>query len=248
MAGEAGQHSQIMAAAGQSLVRNRDYGGRRGGSIGRRSAALKREHLFRKALRTVLALGGIVFAAMVAGLILDGIGWGGIIVTMLAMVVAVGVFGAFPKMKAPTLASLGSGDTKTLVARTELWLERQRPALPAPAVQLVDQIGVQLDTLGTQLDGLDPLSPAAQDVRKLVGEHLPGLVSAYTSIPRHLRTEQGAGGSPDQHLIDSLSKISTEIDSVTRQLASGAIDKLAIQTRYLDYKYGGAIENEDKDA
>lgn len=245
MANEAQQSDVILRQARQSLAQQQ-AGGRRAGSIGRRSAALKREHAYRKALRVVLALAGIVFAAMVAGLILNGIGWGGIIVTMLAMVVAMGVFSTFPKLKAPTLESLVQGDTRTLVGRTEMWLERQRPALPAPAVQLVDQIGLQLDALGLQLDGLDETVPAAREVRKLVGEQLPGLVSTYTSIPRHLRGEANGGSSPDQHLTDSLGKISSEIDSVTRQLASGAIDNLAIQTRYLDYKYGGALEDGTK--
>lgn len=246
MTGEAHQHQQIMRAAQTSLVNNRDFGGRRVASIGRRSAAMKRDHLFRKLIRMFLAVGGIVLAAMVAGVVLNGIGWSGIIMAMVAIIVAVGVFGAFPKMKVPTIDSLGSGDTKTLVGRTELWLERQRPALPAPAVQLVDRIGGQLDALGLQLDGLDANTPAARDVRQLVGETLPNLVSTYTSIPRHLRGEAQAGRSPDQQLTESLGKISQEIDSVTRQLASGAIDNLAIQTRYLDYKYGGALEDGTK--
>jgi hypothetical protein len=151
-------------------------------------------------------------------------------------------FAVVPKVKVPTRDSLTKGDVKSLVGRTELWLESQRPALPAPAVQLVDHIGLQLDALGQQLDGLDPNTPAARDVRQLVGETLPGLVSTYTSIPRHLRAEANAGASPDQQLTDSLGKISAEIDSVTRQLAAGAIDNLAITTRYLDYKYGDAID------
>lgn len=247
MAGEAHQHQQIMRAAGTSLVNNRDFGGRRAGSIGRRSAAIKRDHLFKKLVRAMLALGGVVVAAMVAGLVLDGIGWTGIIVTMLAMIGAVAFFSTFPRIKVPTIESLGTGDTKTLVGRTELWLERQRPALPAPAVQIVDQIGGQLDALGLQLDGLDGNTPAARDVRKLVGETLPNLVSTYTSIPKHLRGEAQGGRTPDQQLTESLGKISTEIDSVTRQLAAGAIDNLAIQTRYLDYKYGGeALDGEGK--
>ncbi len=133
---------------------------------------------------------------------------------------------------------------KSLVGRTELWLESQRPALPAPAVQLVDQIGYQLDALGQQLDGLADNTPAAVEVRQLVGDHLPELVSTYTAIPRHLRGEASGGRSPDQQLTESLGKISTEIDSVTRQLASGAIDNLAIKTRYLDYKYGSGPEGE----
>ncbi len=245
MAGEANQSDLILQQARQSLS-NQRAGGRRAGSIGRRSAALKREHAFRKLVRVLLAVAGVIFAAMVAGLVLDGIGWTGVIVTMLAIVVAAGVFSFFPRLKVPTLESLGQGDTRSLVGRTEMWLESQRPALPAPAVQLVDQIGLQLDALGQQLDGLDEAAPAAREVRKLVGEHLPGLVSTYTSIPRHLRGEASGGATPDQRLTESLGKISGEIDSVTRQLASGAIDNLAIQTRYLDYKYGSALDDAAK--
>lgn len=243
MSSPAHESDLILRQARNSLVNNRDFGGRRN-SIGRRSAALKREHAFRKLVRIGLASGAIIFGAMVAGLIIDGIGWTGIITAMLAIVAATAFFSTFPRLKVPTRASLSGSDVKSLVGRTELWLESQRPALPAPAVQLVDQIGLQLDALGTQLDGLDENTPAAREVRKLVGEHLPELVATYTAIPRHLRGEAGANGTPDQQLADSLGKISTEIDSVTRQLASGAIDNLAIKTRYLDYKYGAGPEGE----
>lgn len=247
MASPSHESDRILQQARQSLQHQR-AGGRRTGSIGRRSAALKRDHAFRKLVRMLLAVSAILMGAMIAGLIIDGIGWGGIIVTLLAMVVAVGVLGVFPKFRAPSLESLGKADVKSLVGRTELWLESQRPALPAPAVQLVDQIGLQLDSLGLQLDGLDERAPAAQEVRRLVGEHLPELVSTYTSIPRHLRGEARGGTTPDQQLTESLGKISTEIDSVTRQLASGAIDNLAIKTRYLDYKYGEALDQTENKA
>lgn len=242
MAGEARESDLILRQARQSLA-NQRAGGRRN-SIGRRSAALKREHALRKLVRIGMATGAIVFAAMVAGLIIDGIGWTGIITAILAIVAAIAFFGSYPRMKMPSRASLSGGDVRSLVGRTELWLEGQRPALPAPAVQLVDTIGLQLDALGAQLDGLPENTPAAQEVRKLVGEHLPELVSSYASIPRHLRGEERAGRTPDQQLSESLGKISAEIDSVTRQLASGALDNLAIKTRYLDYKYGAGPEGE----
>lgn len=245
MVGESKNSDLILQQARASLV-NQRAGGRRAGSIGQRSAALKREYRLRKLIRTGVAVTAIVFAAMIAGLVIDGIGVVGVIVTVLAIFTAITLFSAFPKLKVPELRDLTGGDVKSLVGRTELWLESQRPALPAPAVQLVDQIGVQLDALGLQLDGLDDKQPAAVEVRKLVGEHLPGLVNTYTSIPRHLRTEPRAGRSPDEQLADSLGKISAEIDSVTRQLASGAIDNLAIQTRYLDYKYGAALDEPEK--
>ncbi|MGH6787929.1 MAG: hypothetical protein ACREBO_13960 [Novosphingobium sp.] len=245
MAGEAKNSDLILREASQSLNHQR-AGGRRVGSIGERSRVLKRQHIKRKLRNIALAVGAVWLAMVVAGIVLDGIGITGVILAVLAGFIAIGVFGAFPKMMVPTRASLGGSDVRSLVGRTELWLESQRPALPAPAVQLVDRIGGQLDALGLQLDGLGDNTPAAVEVRKLVGEHLPELVSSYTSIPRHLRGEERAGRTPDQQLTDSLGKISTEIDSVTRQLASGAIDNLAIRTRYLDYKYGEALDEPER--
>lgn len=234
---------RTLTEARASLSRQQ-AGGRRVQSIGRRSADIRRQHRLRKATRIGIAVGAIIIAAIAAGLILNGIGFAGIMLTLLAMIIAVFVFASFPKLKVPQRANLNRGSVRTLVGNTELWLEAQRPALPAPAVQIVDRLGLQLDALGIQLEALDEKQPAMAEVRKLVGEHLPGVVSAYTSIPRHLRTEQRAGGTPDEQLADSLGKISAEIDSVTRQLAEGQIDTLAIQTRYLDYKYGAGVEEQ----
>jgi HEPN domain-containing protein len=64
------------------------------------------------------------------------------------------------------------------------------------------------------------------------------MVDAYRRIPAQLRKEKRAGAAPDEQLVESLGKVSTEIDSITRQLADGALDDLAIRTRYLDYRYG----------
>ncbi len=224
------------------LADNRDGGRHRRVSIGRGSAEIKTQHFVRKVKRIVLAIGGIVVAAMVAGLIIDGIGFTGVMVTMLAIIAATVGFSAFPKMKVPKRADLVKGDVAQMVGRTELWLEAQRPALPPPAVTLVDQIGVQLDALGLQLQAIDQSHPAAREVRKLVGEHLPEMVDSYRKVPHQLRGEKRAGATPDQQLTDGLGKISAEIDSVTRQLADGALDDLAIKHRYLDYKYGDAAD------
>jgi hypothetical protein len=180
----------------------------------------------------------IVAAAMVVGLVIDGIGFTGIMIAFLAVIACTFLFSNFPKVKVPRRADLNTGDVRQMVARTELWLENQRPALPPPAVTLVDKIGTQLDALGLQLETVDPGHPAAQETRKLVGETLPGMVEAYRRIPAQLRREKRAGSSPDEQIVESLGKISTEIDQVTRQLASGALDDLAVRTRYLDYKYG----------
>lgn len=233
------ESDRIIASARQSLVNNR-AGGRR--SIGRRSAEMKRQHFARKAARMAMAVAVLLAGAMVAGLVLDGIGLTGVMVLGLAMVAALWFFGTYPKMKVPDLAALNTGDVRTMVGRTELWLEAQRPALPAPAVQLVDRIGVQLDGLGVQLEGIDPAEPAVAEVRKLVGEHLPGMVESWRKIPAHLRREERGGRNADQQLADGLGKISAEIDAITRQLAAGDLDALAVRGRFLEYRYGDGPE------
>lgn len=243
MAESASESSRILAEARASLVRQQAGGRRVGGkSIGRRSAELKRLHMARKAARMAFAVMAILLGAMVTGLVIDGIGFTGIVLTFLAVVAALAVFGTYPRMKVPDLSALNRGDVRSMVARTELWLEAQRPALPAPAVNLIDQIGVQLDGLGLQLEGVDPAEPAVSEVRKLVGEHLPGMVESYRRIPANLRREERDGRNADQQLTDGLGKISQEIDAVTRQLAAGDLDALAVRGRFLDYKYGDGLD------
>ena len=242
MAHEAHQSQAIMTAARQSLTEQRAGGRRR--SIGRGSAELKTRHYKGKLTRVVAAIVGIVIAAMVAGTIIGGIGITGLFYAALAALAVAFVLARYPRMKVPAQGQLNSGDARTMVARTELWLESQRPALPAPAVHLVDQIGVQLDALGLQLQGVAE-QPATLEVRKLVGEHLPEMISTYRRIPAHLRNEMRADGrSPSEQLSDGLGKISGEIDQITRQLAAGDLDSLAVRGRFLDYKYGDALDDE----
>lgn len=238
---------QIIEAAGRSLQVQREGGTHRraGKSIGRGSADLKASHWKKKVTRILVAFGAIWATAVVAGLIIDGIGFTGVMLTVLAAIVAVGVFSKYPKMKVPKREDLKKGDARQMVGRTELWLEMQRPALPAPAVQVVDQLGVQLDALGLQLETIDANNPAVNEVRELVGEYIPETIDNYRRIPAHLRGEKHAGKTADERLTESLGKISGEVDRVTRRLAEGALDDLAVKSRYLDYRFGTAEELEN---
>lgn len=241
MTDSTGDSERIMAAGRDALVANRS-GGRHRGSIGAGSARLKREHSRGKLKRIFWALAAIVIAAMGFGLFVSALGFEGLFVTVLLAIVAVAVLTRYPRIEKPTRDTLPRGNLQQNVARTELWLEQQRPALPAPAVPLIEDIGVQLDGLGVQLQGLDENTPAAVTVRNLVTRDLPDVVASYTKIPRHLRGQDSVGSTPDAQLTESLASISREIDSVTRQLAAGALDDLAVRRRYLDYKYGEGVE------
>lgn len=240
----------------RALLRDNQEGGRhrRMASIGEGSARLKKSNLKARVRNVLLAVFAIWVATGILGAIVNGIGILGVLALLVATVVAVAVFGQFPRLKTPTRADITrGGDVRQLVGRTELWLEAQRPALPPPAVTLVDQLGVQLDGLGRQLEGVDQNHPKAREVRSLIGEQLPEMIDSYRRIPAQMRTEQRAGSTPDEQLTQSLKTISGEIDSITRQLAEGSLDDLAIKHRFLDYKFGSGadaapqLEHRDKE-
>jgi hypothetical protein len=193
----------------------------------------------------VAAVFAILVSAGVIGLILDGIGFVGVMATAMAILCAAVLFSVFPKVKVPKREELKQGSPAQMVARTELWLENQRSALPAPAARVVDQLGVQLDALGLQLETIDGSHPAMSEVRELVGEYIPETIDNYRKIPEHLRGEEHAGKTADARLTESLTRLSDEVDRVTRRLAEGALDDLAVKSRYLDYRYGGDEMLED---
>ncbi len=243
------ESDRILREAKRSLAVQRDGGTHRpaprGQSIGKGSAEVKMKALLKRVRNIALAVVAIWIGAGVFSAVVGPLLFWGFMATLLATVVAIGVFGVFPKVKVPRRAELKQGNPAQMVARTELWLEAQRPALPLPAQALVDRLGVQLDALGLQLKGLGPDEPAMAEVRELVGEYIPETIDNYRKIPAHLRSEQHAGKTADQRLVESLDKLSGEVDRVTRRLAEGALDDLAIKSRYLEYRYGGAEALED---
>ena len=235
------ESDQIMRAAKQSLAVQRTGGTHRPGpkSIGKGSANVKLKTWMKRAGYFGIAVFAIITAASIIGTIINGIGFVGVMAVAMSIMCAAVLFSQFPKVKVPKRSELTKGDPKQMVARTELWLESQRPALPAPAAKIVEDLGVQLDALGLQLETVDANHPASREVRELVGEYIPETIDNYRKVPEHMRSEEHAGKTADQRLTDSLTKISGEVDRVTRRLAEGALDDLAIKDRYLEYRYGG---------
>lgn len=215
--------------------------------IGMKSRALKRQHGWKKLGRMLAAVGAIVVGAGLFGAIIQPLGFLGTMATLIAICGAVFALAVWPKFPEQRAEELPKVDLKQLAGRTEIWLEAQRPALPAPAKTLVDDIGVQLDLLAQQLQALDPTLPAAASIRKLVGEDLPELVGGYRRIPEPLRREAHAGRTPDDQLVEGLKLIEREIGSAARSLAAGKLDELATRQRYLELKYQGAGEDPARD-
>ncbi len=210
---------------------------RYGQSLGSKSAALKRIHIWKKLRNAAFAAGAVLIGAGVLGAIIDGLGFNGLMLTSLIGVAAVAIMLRYPKMRTPTLDNLRQTDLATLAGKTEIWLESQRTALPAPAQPLLEGIGGRLDQLAPQLQSLSESEPAAREVRKLVGEHLPELINGYTRIPPSLRRQDNNGKTPEEQLLNGLRLIDQEIQSATEHIAKGELDKLAVRDRFLELKY-----------
>lgn len=226
----------ILASANASLDRqrgrepvirmNRPRGRRRGDTVRNRLIAIG----------VVNAI--LLIVASVVGFVVP-IGLFGALAVLLLMVAATLAIAFAPTGAPPTFEKLREAPVAALPAQTGAWLDAQRPALPAPAIGLVDQIGVRLDTLGPQLATLDPETPAAAEVRKLVGERLPDFVRDYQRVPPPLRTIPRNGKTPDAQLVDGLKLIEHEIGEMSNQLAQGDLDALATRGRFLEIKYRG---------
>lgn len=194
----------------------------------RRQARAKR--MMRRAFWLTLA---VVVGAIVWGTVF-GISGAGVLTVALLIVLAWVAAILFSGEAVVKEAELPQVPLKALPARTEAWLEQQRPALPAPAARLIDDIGVRLDGLAPCLQTLDEREPAAAEVRRLVGEELPELVRGYQRVPEPLRRQ-----GPDAQLVEGLRLVESELGRMTEQLASGQLDRLATQGKYLELKYRG---------
>ncbi|PTM47341.1 hypothetical protein C8J24_0736 [Sphingomonas aerolata] len=201
-----------------------------------RARARNTQAIGKRLTRIVVADAVILIAAMVIGWVVP-LGIGGAMLVMALLVAATLLFAVWPAERAPTPERLASVDIKALPLQTERWLEAQRPALPAPAVTLVDRIGLRLETLAPQLARFADDAPEAIEVRKLVGEQLPAFVKDYERVPQALRTTPRNGRTPDAELVAGLSLIEQQIGEMTQRLAQDDLDTLATRGRFLEMKY-----------
>ncbi|MFS2109556.1 hypothetical protein ACCC88_07710 [Sphingomonas sp. Sphisp140] len=208
-------------------------------AVSGRNRQHREAEVVRRLGRIAAADGAILAGAIAFALIVSPLGIMGAMLVGLLLIAATMLFAVLPASAPVNVEKLAEIPLKALPRSTERWLETQRPALPSPVRGLVDSIGVKLETLTPQLATLDENSPAAMEVRKLVGEQLPELVKGYARVPESLRRVERNGLTPDQQLAQGLQLIDDEIAEMTSQLAQGDLDALATRGRYLQIKYQG---------
>ena len=192
----------------------------------------------RRAARVGVWIGAISLATIVVGLIMP-IGMFGFLA---AVGVAIGVAALLAFMPgkersaAPPQADLPNGE---MVQRFDSYLYRTRRALPAPAQAELDAICAALPPLRQTLERVDALDPNAQDARRLMSLHLPGLIDRYANVPPAFRSERdGEGKTVDERLIEGLAAGRSALTEISEKLARDDVRALETHGRFIESRYG----------
>lgn len=216
-------------------------------------AAARRERervnagLGRTAVKVAIAIAIVWFGTIAIGL-MKPIGIFGFLAALVATIVVAGVLiarGSRQAIAPPAPSTdLPNG---AMVDRFDSYLYRVRPALPAPARAEIDAISAALPPLKQTLERLDTLDPQAQDARRLMSIHLPGLIERYANVPGEYRKEQdGEGKTVDERLVESLAAGRAALAEVSAQLARADLAAFETQGRFIKSRYGEqGIESED---
>lgn len=133
-------------------------------------------------------------------------------------------------------ADLPNGE---MVQRFDSYLYRTRRALPAPAQGEIDAISSVLPTLRQTLERVETVDPNAQDARRLMSMHLPGLVDRYMRVPAAFRQEaDGEGKTVDDRLIEGLAAGRAALVEVSEKLARADMAAFETQGRFIKSRYG----------
>jgi hypothetical protein len=140
------------------------------------------------------------------------------------------------RLAAPPSTDLPNGE---MVQRFDSYLYRARRALPAPAQAQVDSISALLPALRQTLERVETLDPNAQDARRLMAIHLPGLIDHYLRVPANFREQRdGEGKTVDERLVEGLGAGRNALNEIAEQLARADVAALETHGRFIKSRYG----------
>ena len=200
--------------------------------------------LGRRFARIGVAVGIVSLLTIIIGLILP-IGMFGFLA---AVGLAIGIAALLAFTPAHPNAAAPSPDLPNgqMVQRFDSYLYRSRAALPAPAQAEADAIAAALPSLRQTLERVGDLDPIAQDARRLMSIHLPGLVDRYLRVPADYRNEQDSEGKTvDQRLVESLAAGRAALTDISEQLARADISALETQGRFIQSRYAQPLGTDD---
>jgi hypothetical protein len=195
--------------------------------------------LGRTALKVAVAIIAIWLGTVAIGLVRP-IGMFGLLAAILVTVVVAAVILLQSKRRvtsspAPS-ADLPNGE---MVQQFDCYVYRSRRALPAPAQAELDLISAALPGLKQTLERVETLDPQAQDARRLMSVHLPGLIDRYNNVPPAFRGEtDGEGKSVEERLTEGLAAGRTALSDISDRLARADVAALETHGRFIQSRYG----------
>ena len=193
--------------------------------------------LGRRAARAGVAVGVISVLTIIVGLIMPI----GILGFLAAIGVAIGIAAllAFGPSDSAAKAPAPDLPNEQMVQRFDSYLYRMRAALPAPARVEIDAIAARLPGLKQSLERVQPVDPKAQDARRLMSLHLPGLIERYAAVPAEFRGQpDGEGLTVDERLVEGLTAARTALDEISEDLARSDLAAFETQGRFIKSRYG----------
>ena len=193
----------------------------------------------RTAGRIGIAIAAVGILAIIVGLVMP-IGMFGFLAAVALAVGLAALLIAMPVRDAIAPPNVGADlPNGPMVERFDSYLFRSRRALPAPAQTEVDKISAMLPRLKETLARVESLDPAAQDARRLMSLHLPGLIDRYVHVPAAYRDQaDGEGVSLEQRLVDGLAAGRGKLEEVADNLAKSDVAAFETQGRFIKARYG----------
>jgi hypothetical protein len=231
---------QVMAHASEVMARMDE----RSGPVrdaARRERQRVNADLSRRVKRVGVAIGLVSLITIVIGLIVP-IGMFGFLAAI-GLAIGIAALLAFTPSKelgaAAPPTDLPNGE---MVQRFDSYLYRTRRALPAPAQGQIDAISSLLPALRQTLERVETLDPDAQDARRLMSIHLPGLIDRYLHVPAAYRSqEDGEGKTVDERLVEGLAAARNALDEVSEKLARADMAAFETQGRFIQSRYGQEV-------
>jgi hypothetical protein len=200
--------------------------------------------LRRRISRIGLAIGIISIITIVVGFI-QPIGMFGFLAAVGVAIGIAALLGFMPSSRNGAAAPSADLPNGQMVQRFDSYLYRQRAGLPPPARAQIDALSRILPSLKQTLERVDDLNPDAQDARRLMSVHLPGLIDRYANVPPAYRGQKdGEDVTIDERLVEGLRAGRDALAEVAEKLARSDMAAFETQGRFIKSRYGeGEIDS-----
>lgn len=121
-----------------------------------------------------------------------------------------------------------------LASQTEDWLLARCRALPSQAGPSLDRIVFRLRDLQPSLETIKPETPLGGEARRLIGEHLPDLVTTYLSLPPG---ERSFHAESSRRLAESLGIVADQMDDLCEQVRTERLMGFEAERRFIESRY-----------